>query len=300
MSEYTFLFIGILAVGVYLGYKLRGNGDEAIRLKKLEIDKELENKVILQRQQIYHNQKATIRWKVASEFSAIMHDSGHIKALEETFPNVDFLPNDVYLTELFYDAFHEQSNKHPESYPHRAAHSYLLFMQEELHKEDVAHGKTLKECLIEQAYFWKNEYAHRHVESSNDPIDWQMRREIVYQRDGKQCQKCGVDLFKNTYHVHHILERKNGGDHSLDNLVLLCPDCHTCMPEHDFMRDYISTKWEHSIYMITSYIVWEFLVEKFANCPSLKVELLHMSDLDQNQARSEAQQYIDTLRKQIS
>ena len=34
-------------------------------------------------------------------------------------------------------------------------------------------------------------------------------------------------------HIHHIVRRAKGGGHSLDNLVVLCRDCHSLMPEHD-------------------------------------------------------------------
>lgn len=40
--------------------------------------------------------------------------------------------------------------------------------------------------------------------------------------------KCQICAFPNTkiLHVHHIIERSNGGTDNLDNLLLICPNCH--------------------------------------------------------------------------
>jgi 5-methylcytosine-specific restriction endonuclease McrA len=43
------------------------------------------------------------------------------------------------------------------------------------------------------------------------------------------CNNCGNDNF-NILQVHHKIERCNGGTDDLDNIILLCPNCH--MTEH--------------------------------------------------------------------
>lgn len=40
---------------------------------------------------------------------------------------------------------------------------------------------------------------------------------------GEKCELCSYDL---TIDVHHIIEKKNGGTDDLDNLCILCPNCH--------------------------------------------------------------------------
>lgn len=40
----------------------------------------------------------------------------------------------------------------------------------------------------------------------------------------KHCNKCGC--FSNNLELHHIIPVEAGGDNSLDNLVLLCSECH--------------------------------------------------------------------------
>lgn len=51
------------------------------------------------------------------------------------------------------------------------------------------------------------------------PSDWQARRRVVIHRDGGKCQQCGQ---AGTDVDHKIA----GDDHSLNNLQLLCVDCH--------------------------------------------------------------------------
>jgi len=53
-------------------------------------------------------------------------------------------------------------------------------------------------------------------------VDWTLRREIVEMRDGGLCRVCGAK----GYDAHHIKYRSAGGTNALDNLVLLCGQCH--------------------------------------------------------------------------
>ena len=41
------------------------------------------------------------------------------------------------------------------------------------------------------------------------------------------CQYCGLSRTDIAYHVHHIKTKKSGGDDILENLICLCPECHT-------------------------------------------------------------------------
>ena len=65
------------------------------------------------------------------------------------------------------------------------------------------------------------------------PPDWATRRKRVYDRDGERCRRCGAIVPFDKCHIHHIVRRAKGGGHSLDNLVVLCRDCHSLMPEHE-------------------------------------------------------------------
>lgn len=55
------------------------------------------------------------------------------------------------------------------------------------------------------------------------PRDWNARRQIVLERDGHRCVRCGATSH---LHVHHILNRSEAIDHSTQNLVTLCVHCH--------------------------------------------------------------------------
>jgi hypothetical protein len=50
-------------------------------------------------------------------------------------------------------------------------------------------------------------------------------RERLFQSRPKQCNRCPFDKWE-ILHVHHIIERANGGTDDLSNLELLCPNCH--------------------------------------------------------------------------
>jgi 5-methylcytosine-specific restriction endonuclease McrA len=49
------------------------------------------------------------------------------------------------------------------------------------------------------------------------------QRERVFKRDGRFCQICGTD--EGEMHIDHVIPRKSGGDHSLENLRVLCKLC---------------------------------------------------------------------------
>lgn len=94
------------------------------------------------------------------------------------------------------------------------------------------------------------------------PPDWQIRKQIIYNRDAFQCQQCKrvfQCVFRPTWdwdtallggikvmisrgylchgaHVHHINPISKGGAHELSNLILLCDDCHSKMEGHETLR----------------------------------------------------------------
>lgn len=56
-------------------------------------------------------------------------------------------------------------------------------------------------------------------------VSRRLRVEVLV-RDGGKCQDCGITPELKKLHVHHIVERQNGGINSADNLVALCAGCH--------------------------------------------------------------------------
>jgi predicted restriction endonuclease len=53
-------------------------------------------------------------------------------------------------------------------------------------------------------------------------------------RYGNKCELCGYRL---TVDTHHILPKNKGGLHEIDNLIVLCPNCHALIT-----RGYLSLK----------------------------------------------------------
>jgi 5-methylcytosine-specific restriction endonuclease McrA len=52
---------------------------------------------------------------------------------------------------------------------------------------------------------------------------WKDQRLRVLKRDGYICQYCGSDATQ----VDHVISRKDGGGHELDNLVACCAPCNS-------------------------------------------------------------------------
>jgi len=52
---------------------------------------------------------------------------------------------------------------------------------------------------------------------------YRSQRERVFNRDGRSCAICGTD--EGEMHIDHIIPRKAGGTHDLDNLRVLCKRC---------------------------------------------------------------------------
>jgi 5-methylcytosine-specific restriction endonuclease McrA len=52
---------------------------------------------------------------------------------------------------------------------------------------------------------------------------YRTHKERVFNRDGRTCRYCGSD--EEPLHIDHIIPRKRGGTHDLDNLQVLCKSC---------------------------------------------------------------------------
>lgn len=56
------------------------------------------------------------------------------------------------------------------------------------------------------------------------PPDWDERQRLVNARDHYSCSECGVS---GQLHLHHIRALNEGGTNRLENLALLCEQCHS-------------------------------------------------------------------------
>lgn len=48
-------------------------------------------------------------------------------------------------------------------------------------------------------------------------------KKLAIKEYGNKCEICEYDA---TVDLHHIHERRNGGDHAISNLMIICPNCH--------------------------------------------------------------------------
>lgn len=83
--------------------------------------------------------------------------------------------------------------------------------------------------LEQRRLAWKSERARidalvQTKGSGVNPIDWNIRRNYVLNRDGHKCVKCGATQ---NLQVHHIVPRSQCIDHSESNLITLCVYCHS-------------------------------------------------------------------------
>lgn len=53
---------------------------------------------------------------------------------------------------------------------------------------------------------------------------WLALCKVVDARDGRRCRVCGAG---GEIHRHHIVKRSQGGPDTLENVITLCPQCHT-------------------------------------------------------------------------
>jgi len=52
---------------------------------------------------------------------------------------------------------------------------------------------------------------------------YRVHKQRVFDRDGRICRYCGSD--EEPLHIDHIIPRKVGGTHDLENLQVLCKTC---------------------------------------------------------------------------
>ncbi len=150
------------------------------------------------------------------------------------YPHVNLLPNYQQLTRIFYSALIRDIENCNNKSTNAIYYNYVIA---QWHTIPLRPNKPLPKPQPQHHQFWKGEHTNRN-KLPNNPPDWQTRRELVFGREGGQCQRCGVTLsWHQKPHVHHITRRVHGGNHDLNNLALLCLDCHTFMPDHNWMRE---------------------------------------------------------------
>ncbi len=57
------------------------------------------------------------------------------------------------------------------------------------------------------------------------PEDWLLRKNLIYERDEKTCQKCSKKLQLKDSDILFVKPLEKGGDFYLENMILVCNDC---------------------------------------------------------------------------
>jgi hypothetical protein len=96
--------------------------------------------------------------------------------------------------------------------------------------KEVLSKLNRKTCSKECSLIWdkspnRKHYLGRKVGSTNN-LGNRSYRERFYSERGYKCECCGYDKTK-ILHIHHIIEKSKGGSDNPDNLLILCPNCHT-------------------------------------------------------------------------
>lgn len=138
------------------------------------------------------------------------------------------------------------TNKDVES-PHRIEQDRLASEQlvEEHEIKTPSIDKNIRERYVDSA---RDELKYRNYPGDYPP-DWEWRKREVKRRDKYTCQAsenvglptCGRNYKEEELHVHHIIPISKGGDHSFENLITLCSDCHDKLHTHMRLNLDVST-----------------------------------------------------------
>jgi 5-methylcytosine-specific restriction endonuclease McrA len=156
-----------------------------------------------------------------------------LRELAETYPYIPFLPEEQTLSRILHDYIMDNPSIDANKLYHFHALNQYKFAF-------LRKNKDISICWLGDKKFWHqydylSELDQEYPEL--DPPDWKIRRKIVHEREHGICQRCGKHLTLSQSHIHHIIPRCDLGTHHVENLSLLCPDCHTYMPDHEWMRD---------------------------------------------------------------
>lgn len=75
---------------------------------------------------------------------------------------------------------------------------------------------------------------------------WRELRRAVWERDRGTCQVCLKEVpFTRNYHCGHIIDRRIGGQDTMENCVVMCRSCNTSKPQHTTEQEYQAWKATH-------------------------------------------------------
>ena len=120
------------------------------------------------------------------------------------------------------------------------------------------------------------------------PPDWEWRRQQIIKITGGKCQACNRRRSGSVvpFHVHHkIPKSKKDGNHSLDNLQLLCEICHSKMLSngHELVMESRRTRLKTKKYKIrTGVSPFSVRISKFSSSDIARYKNLETYLLNKN------------------
>ena len=61
--------------------------------------------------------------------------------------------------------------------------------------------------------------------------NWKLKNLLAFRVGGFSCARCEVEPARQLLHLHHIVPVDQGGPNTIDNVILLCRECHRA--EHE-------------------------------------------------------------------
>ena len=147
--------------------------------------------------------------------------------------------------------------------------------------------ETVKQICEEQNIVFKNQPLTGLVKQIRNEVMETKRvrfektfRKDIFEKQQKCCQLCKTKLTISTFEIDHIQALANGGSNEIDNLQILCKDCHLAKTKEEAEQGWVNlSKTESSFNSETSKIhdsdlskVWAF-VEKLHETHDEKLKL---------------------------
>lgn len=113
-----------------------------------------------------------------------------------------------------------------EKLPHEIVDDYIQKNCKEMGDNEIA--KNLKKMGFKVAQKWNVGYRRRKL-GERKYLRGEIQKHRAWVRSqaikkyGKKCELCGYTMAIDT---HHIIPRHKGGPHEIDNLMVVCPNCH--------------------------------------------------------------------------
>jgi len=113
-----------------------------------------------------------------------------------------------------------------EKLPRKFVNNFILKNCKEMMDEEIA--KILKRKGYEGATVWTVKYRRRKL-GVKKYLYGEIKKHKAWIRDqaikqhGNQCELCD---YKFTVDTHHVIPKHKGGPHDIQNLMIVCPNCH--------------------------------------------------------------------------